>query len=187
MDSLIANINGPWLIIGDLNERVSEGEKIGGRPLWRKHLFLKKFLQQTGGIDMGFSSRRLSWENNQDGNAIIKERLDRAVADKLWLEIFSSASVQHMIREKSNHCQILLETVPQRKIENCPFRYFKAWNSYPLSNHVVDSAWNKDWKGGMHCHRLIRSLSTTATTLKKWKHNHFGYMHTKIKELEQKN
>lgn len=51
MDSVVSNFRGPWLVFGDLNEITVAGEKMGGREIWRKHLFLKEFMHNLGGID----------------------------------------------------------------------------------------------------------------------------------------
>lgn len=49
---------GSWLLLEDLNEITSSKEKCGEKSIWKKQLFLKK-----------------------DGHALIKEQLDRAVAN----------------------------------------------------------------------------------------------------------
>lgn len=76
-----------WVLIRDLNEFISVDEKQGGRSIWRKCLFLKQFIENTGGIDLGFIGKKHTWENNQEGFACIKERLDRVVADDRWMDL----------------------------------------------------------------------------------------------------
>lgn len=39
----------PWLIFSDLNEIVDQSEKLGGREIHMKRLFVKDFLKDTGG------------------------------------------------------------------------------------------------------------------------------------------
>lgn len=83
--SRVSSQNLPWLLFGDLNEVVSEHEKFKGRNIWRKKLFLKPFLQDCGRVDLGFSGSKFIWSNNQEGLAPIKERKDRAIANKRCL------------------------------------------------------------------------------------------------------
>lgn len=87
-EEVITTIRNPWLIIGDLNEVVSQEEKWGGRSVWRKQLYLKEFINMVGGVDLGFIGNKYTWENKQEGRMFIKERLDRAVASKEWTEDF---------------------------------------------------------------------------------------------------
>lgn len=89
----------PWVVIGDLNELLSADEK---------HLFFKHFMETSRGIDLGFFGKSFTWENNQEGLACIKGRLDWAVANKDWLELFPLALVKHLRTEESDHCLIML-------------------------------------------------------------------------------
>lgn len=76
------------MLFGDLNKIVNSFEKLGGRDIWNIRLFLKIFMQELGAIDLGFTGCRFAWEIGQEGIASIKERIDRAIADKGWLNLF---------------------------------------------------------------------------------------------------
>ncbi|KAF3455069.1 hypothetical protein FNV43_RR05517 [Rhamnella rubrinervis] len=65
-----------WLLFGDLNEIMDSTEKRGGRNIWGRKLFLKQFLLEVGGIDLGFTGRQFTWERKVNGVATLKERLD---------------------------------------------------------------------------------------------------------------
>lgn len=54
---------------------------------------MKEFLDNVGGMDLGYEGRRYIWENKQEGMGSIKECLDRAVASDTWVEIHPDASV----------------------------------------------------------------------------------------------
>lgn len=49
-----------WVVIGDLNEFIYADKKLGGKSIWRKWLFLKQFIENFGGIDLGFIRNRYS-------------------------------------------------------------------------------------------------------------------------------
>lgn len=70
------------MLFGDLNEVVNANEKLGGKSIWNKKLYLKRFMQELGAINLGFCGRRFMWENGQEGKAAIKKRIDRAVANR---------------------------------------------------------------------------------------------------------
>lgn len=50
---------------------------------------------------------------------------------------------------------------------------------------MVDQAWHANWKDGMEAHQLRRSLFNTSKALSKWNKEHFGFAHTKIKQLKE--
>lgn len=127
-------------MVKDLNEVVYASEKFSGKGIWKKWLFFKDFLQNVGGIDLGFSGYSFNWESRQEGQALIKERLNRAMAKDSWMEAFLFASVQHLRRKVSDHCLILIQTTFKRKLINRPFQFFKTWTIENSSNKVVANA-----------------------------------------------
>lgn len=82
-----------WMVFGDMNETIDESERFGERTLTGKRLFLKDFIQQVGAIDLGFSGRKYTWINKQQDLASIQRRLDRALADSEWLNLFPRTQV----------------------------------------------------------------------------------------------
>ena len=67
----IINLQEPWLLFGDLNEITEQSEKLGGRSIHGKRLFLKLFIQEVGGADLGFANSCFTWQGNH-----IKEHFD---------------------------------------------------------------------------------------------------------------
>lgn len=110
MEELISDAKAPWFLTGDLNEIIKEAEKFGGRSVGKRKLFLQNFLDKFGGVDLGYNDRKFTWDNNQEGMARIKERLEWGVATKEWLDIFPNASVSHLTMEESDHCLILVQS-----------------------------------------------------------------------------
>lgn len=122
----IGEENMPWMMFGNLNDIIDEPERFGGRNLTRKRLFLKEFMQQVDAIDLGFSGRRYTWINKQQGSANIRLRLDRAVANSEWLHLFPKARVQHLLLEESDHVPLLISTNGEDKVYKRAFRFLQA-------------------------------------------------------------
>lgn len=71
-------------------------EKFRGRPLWKKQLFLKSFVNNMGRVDLGFNGNRYTWTSRQEGLALIKKRLNRAIANDTWMLRSPKAMVIHL-------------------------------------------------------------------------------------------
>jgi hypothetical protein len=98
----------PWLCIGEFNEVVSLSEKWGGGG--RPNSQMKKFqsvLTECELSDLGFRGPKYTWSNYQKGQTLIKERLDRGVANSAWSELFPAAEVWVDFSWNSDHALLI--------------------------------------------------------------------------------
>lgn len=95
-------------MFGDLNEVIREIKKWESRTIWDKMLYLKQFIQQTKGANLGFSSNYFTWQKNKDGGAFSRQRLDNALANQSLIEANLKAEVLHLIMESFDHLLILI-------------------------------------------------------------------------------
>jgi hypothetical protein len=71
----------PCLCIGDFNFVLDQLEKLGGCPVASfSHYSFRNFIDRHGLVDIGFVGNPYTWFNKRKGFAIVKERLDRALA-----------------------------------------------------------------------------------------------------------
>lgn len=84
--NVVSNLNRPWTLFGDLNKIINSSEKFGGHQIWKMELYLKQFIHEVVGIDLGFIGGWITCDNQQGRQTLIRERLDRAMVDKNWLE-----------------------------------------------------------------------------------------------------
>ena len=59
-------------------------------------------------LDLGYIGAPFTWYNNKDELAIIWARLNRAMATVDWVDKFQSSQVQHLYRDSSYHCPLLI-------------------------------------------------------------------------------
>lgn len=176
-----------WLLVGDFNDILHFGEKIGGKSQDRRISFLGEFMQLVGAINLGFSRQKFTWENRQSGHAYIKERLDRCLMNKDWLCLFTDTTVKHHVAKVSNHISIMLDTAGSMPFSKRSFKLFEAWTSEDRSSReVVKMAWDKQIRRGMESHRIQRKLNGTARAFLEWNIVSFGIAHERIKDLEKK-
>uniref|UniRef100_A0A453QIW6 Endonuclease/exonuclease/phosphatase domain-containing protein n=1 Tax=Aegilops tauschii subsp. strangulata TaxID=200361 RepID=A0A453QIW6_AEGTS len=131
---------------------------------------------------MGFSGYPYTYDNGRSGNANVQVRLDRAVADLAWRNIFSDAAVQHLVSPCSDHCPILVRCLHEsddRPRMCC--RYEVMWERDPGLTEVVDKAWKE--QGVIHgLADVNKALNLVMKKLQGWSRKKFG---TVTRELEK--
>jgi exonuclease III len=58
--------------------------------------------------DLGFTSPRFTWSNNRHDETYTQERLDRAVANSGWCDMYKSAGIEVMATKASDHLPLLV-------------------------------------------------------------------------------
>ncbi|XP_021758594.1 uncharacterized protein LOC110723552 [Chenopodium quinoa] len=77
----------PRLVIGDMNEITRQLEKVGGRPITNSQgQVYAEWVEREGLIDLNFNGPKFTWSNGQEGLNLIRERLDKALANAKWME-----------------------------------------------------------------------------------------------------
>ena len=61
--------------------------------------------------DLGFIGHKFTWTNRRLGLAHTKQRLDRATANRAWIDRFPTSSISHLFSHTSDHIPILLKTM----------------------------------------------------------------------------
>src|SRR4051812_8475044 len=81
--------------------------------------------------DLGFIGTPFTWDNRQQGSSNIKVRLDRGLADDMFMESFDNTVVRHIQTTRSDHCALLLEVGRLEwlggSITRRPFRFENMW------------------------------------------------------------
>ena len=96
-----------WLITGDYNELLDNSEKEGGPPRWEgSFVAFRSFVTQAGLWDVPFSENSLSWCGVRY-NYLIHSRLDRAMANCSWSEMFPAAHCKYLRFEGSDHIPLI--------------------------------------------------------------------------------
>ena len=79
----------PWICIGYFNEVLIQSEKWGGRGrLNRQMREFQKALEHCELFDMGYKGPKFTWNNCQESQTFVKERLDRGVVNRDWYELY---------------------------------------------------------------------------------------------------
>jgi exonuclease III len=127
--------NKNWLLFGDFNIILSSREKEGGNPIENNiTTMFRSTLTLCGLHDLGFEGDIFTWTNRNQGDQIIKARLDRFLANTDWIACFPIYSNHHLLRYKSDHSPIFLDFAAycnnrQQTKRPKPTRYEQVWTT----------------------------------------------------------
>ena len=111
-------INGLWCCVGDFNAFLHSSKKLSSHPLAVKQMEdFGAALEDCCLIDLGFQGYKFTWNNKRPGVVNTRERLDRAVTNKEWLDYFPASTVSHKFSHASNHMPIILQTGMDNKLQ----------------------------------------------------------------------
>lgn len=90
-------------------------------------------IQQIGFMDLGFQGDPFTWSNQREGEANIREKIDRDLANVNWFEAFPDATVYHLARI-ADHNPLLIELDPRKIGGSRPYKYFRGWKEHKQYN-----------------------------------------------------
>jgi len=128
LSTLLQNNHGLWMFIGDFNSILGNHEKRGGRiPL---QIACYEFLHWTNVnslIHLETNGAQLTWTNKREGGAFIAQRLDRAICNESWIDLWSVISCNTLLKCQSDHFPLLLTLHVKPPITIIPrFKFFKS-------------------------------------------------------------
>uniref|UniRef100_A0A2N9FR65 Reverse transcriptase domain-containing protein n=1 Tax=Fagus sylvatica TaxID=28930 RepID=A0A2N9FR65_FAGSY len=186
LQEVVHEFGGPWMCVGDFNCIISQEEKRGGSKIGSSSGGgLREFMEDWGGIDLGFIGYEFTWCNKRGGLANIRERLDRAICNGDWRLIFPKAGVIHLPLLQSDHNPIMVVANLEVGRKARPFRFEAAWTRDASSHQVIEAAWEEPVRGSAS-YRLMRRIQRAAKGLRKWNRENFGWCNTRIEEIKQK-
>ena len=142
-------------------------------------------------IDSGLSDVPLegypfTWFKSLGTPRAVEERLDRALANNLWFNIFPTASVETLVAPASDHYHIYVNLAPTPRLHTHKrhFRYENAWHLEPGFTELVTNSWQEH-----STHTIIPKLSSCAEDMSVWKKTHchklkkdIEYCHKQLQE-----
>ena len=132
----------PWTVIGDFNSILITQEKLSTHP--HSSISVREFydmIMAAGLKDLGFSRNRFTLANNRQGQAYVAARLDRALSNTAWLDIYEDPLVKHLPRLASDHSPLLLSHRSSFVQKNFPFKFEEMWLQDDTFSKVVETSW----------------------------------------------
>jgi len=137
---LAGSTNLPWCIFVDFNDILHAQEKKGWAE--RSNWLIRGFRQavaDAGLIDMHMEGYPFTWFKSLGTPRAVEEKLDRAMANEAWMQLFPHARLENLVAPSSDHYPILLERAPVLRPHrrNRLFKFENAWRIEEGLNEVV--------------------------------------------------
>jgi hypothetical protein len=180
--------NGPWMMTGDFNEALWQGEHFSKtKRNERQMLQFREVLSFCDLHDLGFSGLPWTFDNKQKGDRNVRVRLDRAVACQDWMNMFQDYKVEHLVSPRSDHCPLLVSfnsPVSARPIKPCR-RYEAYWEREVSLGEEIEGAWNGQKKAN-NLEDISNKLDGLMDTLQTWSKRTIGSVPRKLERLRKR-
>ena len=137
--------------------------------------------------DLGFSGAPWTYDNKQRAINNVSVRLDCAVANHAWSNIYPNCTVSHLSSSRSDHCPILLKLEQDTaKRIHCPIRRYEAcWEREESVAKEVKIAWEGHSRPS-DLGEVASNLSGVMNCLHKWSRKTVGAVPNRIEKLGRK-
>lgn len=165
---------------GDFNNIRDNSEKKEERLRQERSLMdFRNFISAMGMGEVKFRGDGYIWANNRESEGFIQERLDRFFGSTEWLVHFDKTSVQHILRQASDHAMLLLNTKPLRNKTKSRFIFEEKWTKMQKTTKLIKEVWEQQ----IHGSRMFK----LQQKLKSCKHSLIKQRKKRKKELKSGN
>lgn len=131
----------PWFRTWDFNEITNNSEKSGGRERPESSFTaFRSFLSMCDLFDLKHTGNFLSWRGKRHTH-LVNCRLDRAMANSSWSDLFPNGRSHYLPFEGSDHRPLLSTFDSKMKKQQKAFRYDKRLRDNTEVSDLVEKAW----------------------------------------------
>ncbi|XP_026410381.1 uncharacterized protein LOC113305575 [Papaver somniferum] len=154
--------------MGDLNVVLRKEEKKGARPFNREEAnIFSTIIVDMNLHDLGFNGYPFTWSSKREDNSRVEERLDRALSNEKWNDLFPKSTIHHLITRGSDHGPIIFKTNPDWKDRAYTFKYFGGWMEHPDYKGVIRDSWKQSQQGTCRGAKETRLQQSSSETMRK--------------------
>ncbi|KAF8096827.1 hypothetical protein N665_0300s0004 [Sinapis alba] len=144
LSDISLNRDNAWFLTGDFNEIIYNSEKSGGRERPESSFgAFRTLLSACDLFDLKHSGNFLSWRGRRN-NLLVHCRLDRALANSSWSDLFPNARSYYLRFESFDHRPLLSTFDSKSKKPTRLFRYDRRLHHNPDIKVLVEEIWFAD-------------------------------------------
>ncbi|XP_024015937.1 uncharacterized protein LOC112089189 [Eutrema salsugineum] len=178
----------PWAVVGDFNQIMRTSQH-------SDHLNLEVDISGMEDMNLGIQDAELfeaqakglifSWWNSQAENPISK-KIDHALINQSWAEIFPEAYAEFLEPQQSDHAVCLFRIPSLCRQKRKPFKFFHHVTDHPEYHDIVEEAWQYETIQGSNQFRLMRAMKLLKNALRKLNKRHYSGISQRVKEQDAK-
>ncbi|PKU64842.1 Putative ribonuclease H protein [Dendrobium catenatum] len=184
LESIAANINSPWIIMGDFNCFKDANDKMGGAPPHFSQLGeLNNWYSSSGTFDLASTGLHYTWFNQRASDPV-HVKLDRMMVNQQWLDLYPKSFYKVEPPGTSDHSPILLNSGSAYSISG-RFQFKDYWTNMEGYWSELIAAFSVHFGGSPICN-LYGKLRLLKSSLKKKEWADSSFIKCKISAVEQR-
>ncbi|KAG2329605.1 hypothetical protein Bca4012_020847 [Brassica carinata] len=157
--------SGGWFLVGDFNEIMNNGEKLGGAIRQESTFF--PFQVPSSGNTLSWGGVREIITNGVKENVWVQCRLDRAFGNAEWFRLFPRAHSSYLEKLGSDHRPIFTGLAKSKQGRTGRFCFDKRWCAKPEVLEIIRKGWNMHGSGSGE--RVTDRIRSCRKALLRWK------------------
>ena len=175
------NSDNPWLVVGDFNAVMSQGDRHGSAPVNSYEVSdFYSCCMDLGLSDLMYSGCHFTWNKGTSWS-----KIDRVMANPLWSMSSLPVSVHFSPPGGfSDHSQMWIELLGAQSSGKKCFKFFNMWTRHEDFMRIVAAQWLVKVPG-CPMFVLCRKLKLLKRPLKALNQLHFGHISERVAGIEQ--
>ncbi|XP_020271779.1 uncharacterized protein LOC109846949 [Asparagus officinalis] len=140
--------NESWIMCGDFNTVINGEEKLGGAVITKADTKdFRDLIEDCHLNHLKTTGCFYTWNNKQDHDSIVWCRLDRALVNDAWLNMYNASQVEFLLPYFSDHSPALVSLFQECSKGKKPFRFFKMWSKHDSYIPTISAIWQTKVEG----------------------------------------
>ncbi|XP_074289136.1 uncharacterized protein LOC141614276 [Silene latifolia] len=136
-----------WILLRNFNVVRDVSERINNTPPTLADIVdFNSCLLKCGVDDITATGCEMTWTNKQDIETLVWSKLDRALANTEWLNIFPGASANFLPLGISVDSLVLVSVLDD-SYDGSRFSFLNSWVEHPTYHSIVQEAWLESVNG----------------------------------------